>query len=123
MIGSGRAPAYPEVWYDLIFRQLLSTTVPELPWTFTSPDGCFGRIGRRARLLHSSVLLIEKRRTTMRTDQPFLRRSALPSATRDTVAHPLVIIVDDDDSVREALSDLILSAGLPAVAFASTREL
>ena len=36
---------------------------------------------------------------------------------------PLVIIVDDDASVREALSELILSAGFQPVCFASTREL
>jgi FixJ family two-component response regulator len=36
---------------------------------------------------------------------------------------PLVIIVDDDASVREALSELILSAGFRPVCFASTREL
>ncbi|BCH28797.1 DNA-binding response regulator [Mesorhizobium sp. L-8-10] len=36
---------------------------------------------------------------------------------------PLVIIVDDDASVREALSELILSAGFEPTCFASTREL
>jgi len=36
---------------------------------------------------------------------------------------PLVIIVDDEVSVREALTELLLSAGFEAVAFASTREL
>jgi FixJ family two-component response regulator len=36
---------------------------------------------------------------------------------------PIVIIVDDDASVREALSDLILSAGFAPLSFASTREL
>ncbi|BCJ90556.1 DNA-binding response regulator [Terrihabitans soli] len=36
---------------------------------------------------------------------------------------PLVIIVDDDEAVREGLSELLLSAGLNPVAFASTREL
>src|SRR5690554_2995665 len=35
----------------------------------------------------------------------------------------LVIIVDDDASVREALSELMLSIGLPSASFASTREL
>jgi FixJ family two-component response regulator len=39
------------------------------------------------------------------------------------VQQPLVIIVDDDASVREALSELILSAGFHSVCFASTREL
>lgn len=36
---------------------------------------------------------------------------------------PLVIIVDDDASVQEALSELILSAGFQHVCFSSTREL
>ena len=36
---------------------------------------------------------------------------------------PLVIIVDDDATVREALSELILSAGFHPVGFASIREL
>jgi FixJ family two-component response regulator len=36
---------------------------------------------------------------------------------------PLVVIVDDDASVREALSELILSAGFQPACFASTREL
>jgi len=35
---------------------------------------------------------------------------------------PLVIIVDDDMSVREALSELILSAGFQPICFGSTRE-
>src|SRR5690606_10732128 len=37
--------------------------------------------------------------------------------------HPLVIIVDDDTSVREALSELVSSAGFESVSFASTGEL
>ena len=36
---------------------------------------------------------------------------------------PLVILVDDDDSLRDALHELMLSAGLDAICFASTREL
>jgi len=36
---------------------------------------------------------------------------------------PLVIIVDDDPRVREALRELILSVGMQAVCFASTRDL
>jgi len=39
------------------------------------------------------------------------------------VEQPRVIIVDDDASIREALSGLMLSAGLQSVGFASTREL
>jgi FixJ family two-component response regulator len=36
---------------------------------------------------------------------------------------PLVMIVDDDAAVREALYELICSAGMQAVCFASTRDL
>lgn len=39
------------------------------------------------------------------------------------VEEPLVIIVDDDDAVREALSELIGSAGFQVACFASTRDL
>src|SRR5262245_39351059 len=60
----------------------------------------------------------------MAIDQPPMRRSA-PSISqrRNETEEPLVIIVDDDASVREALSELILSAGFQTTAFASTREL
>ncbi|RUX01121.1 response regulator transcription factor [Mesorhizobium sp. M8A.F.Ca.ET.059.01.1.1] len=60
----------------------------------------------------------------MTVDQPLLRRSApLSQQRRGEADPPLVIIVDDDTSVREALSELILSAGFQPVSFASTREL
>ena len=36
---------------------------------------------------------------------------------------PLVILVDDDNDLREALHELMLSAGLDAIGFASTRDL
>src|SRR5262245_31919592 len=39
------------------------------------------------------------------------------------VERPLVLIVDDDEGVRTALRELILSVGLDATCFASTREL
>jgi len=60
----------------------------------------------------------------MRVDQPFQRKSA-PASSRGSAgaAPPLVIVVDDDESVREALLELILSAGLNATSFASTRDL
>jgi FixJ family two-component response regulator len=60
----------------------------------------------------------------MRVDQPLARRPApsLPQR-RSEAEQPVVIIVDDDPSVREALSELILSAGFQPVCFASTREL
>src|SRR5690606_35932767 len=60
----------------------------------------------------------------MRVDQPLLRKSAPVSLQRKSGAEPpLVMIVDDDMSVREALSELILSAGFQPASFASTREL
>lgn len=36
---------------------------------------------------------------------------------------PLVILVDDDANLREALQELMMSAGLDAIGFASTRDL
>ncbi|KQX25159.1 MULTISPECIES: response regulator transcription factor [unclassified Sphingomonas] len=36
---------------------------------------------------------------------------------------PLVLIVDDDEDVREAIRELLLSVGLDALCYASTREL
>jgi FixJ family two-component response regulator len=59
----------------------------------------------------------------MRVDQPLLRASMPHSQRRNEAEQPIVIIVDDDASLREALSELILSAGLNPVCFASTREL
>lgn len=60
----------------------------------------------------------------MGTNQPLLRRSAPQYAQeRSEPETPLVIIVDDDDAVREGLSELILSAGFQPATFASTREL
>jgi FixJ family two-component response regulator len=60
----------------------------------------------------------------MRIDQPLQRRSApLSPQRRNEVEQPLVIIVDDDASVREALSELVVSAGFQPVCFGSTREL
>jgi FixJ family two-component response regulator len=57
----------------------------------------------------------------MQLDQPLLRRSAPPQRGSEA-EQPLVIIVDDHAPVREALSELILSAGLQPACFASTRE-
>lgn len=60
----------------------------------------------------------------MRVDQPLLRSSAPLSLQHGNEEdQPLVVIVDDDASVREALAELILSAGFRPVSFASTREL
>ena len=36
---------------------------------------------------------------------------------------PLVVIVDDDEAVRTSLAELMLSAGIDAICFGSTREL
>ena len=60
----------------------------------------------------------------MRNDRPLLPGPAPLSMQRSKdVDQPLVIIVDDDESVREALMDLIQSAGFRSACFASTREL
>jgi FixJ family two-component response regulator len=50
-----------------------------------------------------------------------LEKSSLQQ--RDGAEDPLVIIIDDDESVREAVSELLLSAGLQPISFASPREL
>jgi FixJ family two-component response regulator len=52
-----------------------------------------------------------------------LSRSVSASSQRKSSVEPLVIIVDDDRSVREALADLILSSGYEPLCFASTQEL
>lgn len=50
------------------------------------------------------------RRTTSATSQP-------------NEEQPLVMIVDDDAAIREALHELLLSAGMQPACFASTRDL
>ncbi len=60
----------------------------------------------------------------MRTDQPLQRSSASVSPQQQSEPdRPLVIIVDDDVTIQEALSELILSAGLQPICFTSTQEL
>lgn len=60
----------------------------------------------------------------MIVDRSLARNSVPRSAQRQAEAEqPLVIIVDDDASVREALSELMLSAGFQAVSFGSTQAL
>jgi FixJ family two-component response regulator len=58
----------------------------------------------------------------MRVDQSLSRRRA-PTLANETDAQPLIAIVDDDKSVRTALSELIESAGFTATCFGSTQEL
>jgi len=58
----------------------------------------------------------------MRIDQPLRRSAPLSRQHENDISEPIVVIVDDDAAVREALSELILSAGFQPVSFASTRE-
>ena len=58
----------------------------------------------------------------MRVDQSYSQKSASsPHKSDDNDA--LVMIVDDDPSVRRSLSGLLLSVGMRAASFASTQEL
>lgn len=58
----------------------------------------------------------------MIVNRPLMRQSTPSPLQRESDAsRPLVIIVDDDAAIREALAELIFSAGLEPVAFASTR--
>ncbi|MDQ0562003.1 FixJ family two-component response regulator [Rhizobium mesoamericanum] len=59
----------------------------------------------------------------MRIDQLLPRSAPLPPQDKNGEGEPIVVIVDDDAAVREALSELILSAGFQPMSFASTREL
>jgi len=52
-----------------------------------------------------------------------LRPDATISMLEPEIERPLVIIVDDDEDVRLALRELILSVGLEAACFGSTRAL
>ncbi|MBW8724983.1 MAG: response regulator transcription factor [Inquilinus limosus] len=45
------------------------------------------------------------------------------SAAATSTDTPLVLIVDDDEGIREALTDLLRSVGIEAKSFGSTREL
>ncbi|WP_454818956.1 response regulator transcription factor [Labrys neptuniae] len=60
----------------------------------------------------------------MRVEQPYLLGTPpLPLHCNNETEQPVVIIVDDDVSVRQALSELIASAGFKPISFASTVEL
>lgn len=50
-------------------------------------------------------------------------KSTAFSPRHEEAEYPLVIIVDDDTSVREALSELVASAGFDSASFSSTGEL
>jgi FixJ family two-component response regulator len=47
----------------------------------------------------------------------------LPTSVAPVPSVPLVIVVDDDAAIREAITDLVQSAGYETVAFGSTPEL
>lgn len=53
-------------------------------------------------------------------EQSISRRQARAPVTRE---EPVVLVVDDDMAVREALNELLLSAGMTPMCFSSTREL
>jgi FixJ family two-component response regulator len=55
-------------------------------------------------------------------DQPSRKLAPLVAQRKNDATESIVIIVDDDAAVREALSELILSAGFQPVSFASARE-
>ena len=58
-------------------------------------------------------------------NDPVTLRTSASGQARLTVEpeQPVVVIVDDDAAVRDALHELMLSAGMECVCFASTREL
>ncbi|WP_025658794.1 response regulator transcription factor [Rhizobium sp. IBUN] len=58
----------------------------------------------------------------MRVEQLPRKSAPLLPQHKNDAEQPIVIIVDDDAAVREALSELILSAGFRSVDFASTQE-
>lgn len=58
----------------------------------------------------------------MRADRTARKLDVSPPQ-RDRAEAPLVIVIDDDAALREALCELLASAGLAAVSFASPHEL
>ena len=59
----------------------------------------------------------------MERERAIGERPAVCAHEGRSVEEPCVFIVDDDSAIREAISELILSAGLRADSFASTQEL
>lgn len=59
----------------------------------------------------------------MERERAIRERRVASGCEERSVDEPCVFIVDDDPAFREAIAELILSAGLQPVAFASTREL
>ena len=53
-----------------------------------------------------------------------LRPQRQPASPKSRVGEelPLVLIVDDDERIRTALQELMMSAGIDSACFASTRE-
>jgi FixJ family two-component response regulator len=51
------------------------------------------------------------------------RRQPLSHESRAATEQPLVLIVDDDERIRTALQELMMSVGIDSACFASTREL
>jgi FixJ family two-component response regulator len=52
-----------------------------------------------------------------------VQRQPVSTKNSDGKERPLVLIVDDDARIREALQELMLSVGIDSACFASTREL
>lgn len=57
------------------------------------------------------------------THQSRILSRSQPAGTSSEADRSLVILVDDDDGFLEALHELMLSVGLEAIGFASTRDL
>lgn len=56
-------------------------------------------------------------------NDPVVLRKSTSQRQRNEPDQPIVIVVDDDAAVREAVQDLMLSAGMECIAFASARDL
>jgi FixJ family two-component response regulator len=61
--------------------------------------------------------------TTALAGPPALSRRAPMSIAAENTDRPLILIVDDDEEVRDALQELLLSVGIDACCFGSTQEL